>query len=115
MEALEKDKPTNETSNPLVIEKPGDPMPKIPKGVFKKKFHNPNARVSSNYCLVEDLSQTPCEISALKVLQSFPTKRDALITSIGSMDSSSLLVKFNLFDVKICLTYHIYFLIDFFY
>ena len=48
LEAPEKGKPTGETSNPLVIEKLVDSMPKIPKGFFKKSFHNPNVRDPSN-------------------------------------------------------------------
>ena len=53
-EAPEKGKSTSETSTPLTIEKPAEPMPKIPKGVFKKTFHNPNANATSNYSVVED-------------------------------------------------------------
>ena len=68
IEALEKGKYIAETSNPLTIEKPADPMPKIPKGVFKKSFHNPNSGVASNYSIVEYLAQTPCAMSALEVL-----------------------------------------------
>ena len=71
---LEKGKSIGETSNPLTIEKPVEPMPKIPKGVFKKALHNPNARAAANYFVVEDLSQTPCVMSALEVLQSCPTQ-----------------------------------------
>ena len=41
-----------ETSNPLTIEKPAETMPKIPKGVFKKNWHNPNARAAANYSIV---------------------------------------------------------------
>ena len=47
-EALDKGKSIRETSNPLTIEKPIEPMPKIPKGVFKKTLHNPNARAAEN-------------------------------------------------------------------
>ena len=72
-ETSEKGKSVGETSNPLTIEKPTEPMPKILKGVFKKTLHNPNARVDSKYSVVEDLAQTPCAISALEVLQSCPT------------------------------------------
>ena len=43
-ETSEKDKAISETSNPLTIENPVETMPKIPKGVFKKTLHNPNAR-----------------------------------------------------------------------
>ena len=66
--APEKGNSIGETSNPLTIEKHVDPMPMIPKGVFKKKFHNPNTRATSNYSVVEDLFQTPCEMLALEVL-----------------------------------------------
>ena len=51
-EALDKGRSIGETSNPLIIEKPTDSMPKIPKGVFKKTLHNPNARVAANYFVV---------------------------------------------------------------
>ena len=64
-EDLEKGKSTSETSNPLMIEKPAEPMTKISKGVFKKTLHNLNARAASNYSVVEDLSQTPCAMLAL--------------------------------------------------
>jgi hypothetical protein len=47
-------------------------MTRIPKGAFKRASHNPNARDAQKYSVVEDLSQTPCAMSALEVLQSFP-------------------------------------------
>jgi hypothetical protein len=59
---------------PLQIEKTlGETMTRIPKGVFKKASHNPNTRATQNYSVVEDLSQTPCVMSSLEVLQSFPS------------------------------------------
>ena len=64
MKVPEKAKSIGETSNPLTIEKPSDPMPKIPKGVFKKTLHNPNVRATANYSVVEDLAQTPYAMSA---------------------------------------------------
>ena len=51
-------------------------------------------------------------MSSLEVLQSFPTQQDALLAALGSMDSSSLMVKFNLSDVKKFLPYHVALLID---
>ena len=51
-------------------------------------------------------------MSTLEVLQSFPAHRDALLAALGSMDSSSLMAKFNLSDVKIGLTYHVALSID---
>jgi hypothetical protein len=56
----------------LQIEKP-EPPPSILKGVFKHSTHNPNARATQNYFIVEDLSQTPCAMSALEVLQKCPS------------------------------------------
>ena len=41
-EASERGKSIGETSNPLTIEKPANPMPRISKGVFKKNFTNQN-------------------------------------------------------------------------
>jgi hypothetical protein len=70
----EKGKEAELPSLPLHIEKTlGETMTRIPKGTFKKSSHNPNARASQNYFLVEDLSQTPCAMSTLEVLQSFPS------------------------------------------
>ena len=87
-------------------------MPKKPKGVFKKAFHNPNARDASNYSVVEYLAQTPYAMSALEVLHSCLAQRDALLVAIGSMDSASLHEKFNLYDVKIRLPYDVDLSID---
>jgi hypothetical protein len=69
--ASEKGKKDEIPSLPLQIEKTlGETMTCIPKGAFKKSSHNPNARATQNYSVVEDLSQTPCAMSALEVLQS---------------------------------------------
>ena len=87
-------------------------MPKILKGVFKKTLHNPNARATSNYSVVEDLAQTPCAMLDLEVLQSCLAQRDALLAALGSMDSSILMAKFNMSDFKICLPYHVALSID---
>ena len=99
-ETSEKGKVVGETSNPLTIEKPAETMPKIPKGVFKKTLHNPNVRAASNYSMVEELAQTPCAMLALEVLQICPTQQDALLEALGSINSLSLMVKFNLSDIK---------------
>jgi hypothetical protein len=72
--ASEKGKEAELPSLPLQIEKTlGETMTRIPKGAFKKASHNPNARAAENYSMVEDLSQTPCAMSALEVLQSCPS------------------------------------------
>ena len=95
-----------------MIEKPAEIMPKIPKGFFKKTLHNPNGRAAENYFIFEYLAQTPCAMSTLEVSQICPTQQDALLAALGSMDSSSLMEKFHLSDVKILLPYHVALSID---
>ena len=79
---------------------------------FKNEFQNPNSRDDSNYSIVEYLAQTPCEMLSLEVLQSCPAQRDFLLAALGSMDSSILLEKFNLSNVKILISYHVALSID---
>jgi hypothetical protein len=67
----EKGKEDELPSLPLQIRNTlGETMTCIPKGAFKKASHNPNVRATQNYSVVEDLSQTPCVMSSLEVLQS---------------------------------------------
>jgi hypothetical protein len=74
LEFDEKGKEAINLSVPLQIEKTmGQTMTHIHKGAFKKDFHNLNARATLNYSVVFDLSQTPCAMSDLEVLQSFPS------------------------------------------
>ena len=84
--------------NPLHIEKPVDKpefAPHIPKGVLKRSGHNPNARAIQNYSVVKDLGHPPCAMSALEVLQSFPSQRKALLSTLGvNDDNSSSVIKF---------------------
>ena len=79
------------TEIPLHIENLMDKpeiAPHIPKGVLKNSGHNPNARATQNYYVVEDLGQTPCAMSALEVLQSCPSQRKALLSSLGVNDDN---------------------------
>jgi hypothetical protein len=70
----EKGKEAELPSLPLQTEKMlGETMACIPKCAFKKSSRNPNARASQNYSVVEYLSQIPCAMSALEVLQNFPS------------------------------------------
>ena len=82
-----KEKNIPETQGPLHIERPViELVPRPPKGAMKRTVHNPNARAAQNYNIVEDLAQAPCAMSALEVLQSFPTPRKALLDSLGAVD-----------------------------
>jgi hypothetical protein len=83
-ESNEKGKEATNSLTPLQIDKAvGKMMTCIPKGVFKKDSHNPNMRVAHNYSLVEDMAQTPSTMSALEVLQNFPSQRKALLSALG--------------------------------
>jgi hypothetical protein len=93
----------------LQIEKP-DPQPRILKGVLKRSTHKPNARDTQNYSIVEDLGQTPCAMSALEVLQTCPSHRNALLSVLGALEpSGSKVIKFDVIYVKPRLPYHVEF------
>jgi hypothetical protein len=68
----------------LQIEKP-KPPPRILKVVFKHSTHNPDAKATQNYSIVEDLGQTPCTMSSLEVLQTCPSQRNALLSTLGAL------------------------------
>jgi hypothetical protein len=108
---FEKGKEAELPSLPLQIEKTlGETMTCIPKGAFKKDSHNPNARAAHNYSVVEDLSQTPCAMSALEVLQRCPAQRKALLTALGSIETCNLgTIMLNTTDLKPHLPYHVAF------
>jgi hypothetical protein len=107
----EKSKEAKNPSLPLQIEKTlGETMTCIPKGAFKKASHNPNARAAQNYSVVEDLSQTPCAMSSLEVLQSFPSQRKALLAALGSAETCNLgTIMLDTTDLKPRLPYHVAF------
>jgi hypothetical protein len=109
--ASEKGKEAENPSLPVHIEKTlGEMMTHIPKGVFKRASHNPNARAAQNYSVVEDLSQTPCAIFALEVLQSFPAQRKALLTALGSTKTCNPgTIMLDTTDLKPRLPYHVAF------
>jgi hypothetical protein len=109
--ASEKGKEANLPSLPLQIEKTlGETMTHIPKGAFKKDSHNPNARAAQNYSVVEDLSQTPCAMSALEVLQRCPAQRKALLIALGSTETCNpSIIMLDTTDLKPCLPYHVAF------
>jgi hypothetical protein len=110
---FEKGKEVETPSIPLHIEKTlGENMTHIPKGAFKKASHNPNSRATQNYSVVEDLSQTPCVMSTLEVLQSFPSQRKALLAALGSVETCNLgTIMLDMTDLKPYLPYHVVFYI----
>ena len=70
--------------------------PRIPKEVLMSSGHNPNARATLNYSVVEDLGQTPCAMYTLEVLQHCPPQRKSLLYALGvNDDNSSSIIKFE--------------------
>jgi hypothetical protein len=110
-ETAEKGKEVVNLSGPLQIEKTmGETMKRILKGAFKKSSHNPNTRAAQNYSVVEDLSQTPCLMSSLEVLQSFPSQRKALLSTLRSAETCNPgMIMLDMNDLKPCLPYHMVF------
>lgn len=53
-------------------------------------MHNPNAHGNHTYSIIEDLAQDLVTLSAVKVFQSFPMQRKALLTTIVGVDTSYL-------------------------
>jgi hypothetical protein len=108
---FEKGKEAEIPSLPLQIEKTlGETMTRIPKGAFKKASHNPNTRAAQNYSVVEDLSQTPCAMSTLEVLQSCPAQRKALLAALGSTETCNpSTIMLDTTDLKPRLPYHVAF------
>jgi hypothetical protein len=85
-------------------------MTRIPKGAFKKDSHNPKARAAQNYSVVEDLSQTPCAMSSLEVLQSCHSQRKYLLTTLGSTETCNLsTIMLDTTDLKPHFPYHVVF------
>ena len=86
-------------SSDLEIEKPTPELVVKPpyKGVLRRSSYNLNARAAQHYIIVEDLAQTPSAMSALEVLQIFPSQRKALLSAIGGIDpADSSLLTFDL-------------------
>ena len=53
---------------------------------------------AQHYNIVEYVTQASCAISALEVLQSFPTQQKDLLTTIGAIDYASASLLF--FDLE---------------
>jgi len=104
-----------ETTEPLHIERPSiESIPRIPKGSTKRSTINPNARAAQNYSIVEDMAQIPCAMLALEVFQSCPTQRSALLLEIGAIDpKNSLVLTFDMLNVKKRLPHHMAFQIKY--
>jgi hypothetical protein len=104
------------SSNPLNIENPiSDLVLRSPKSAIRKATFNPNACATQNYNIIEDLTQAPFAMSALEVLQHFPSRRRTLLSIIGAMDpKESNPITFNLDYSMERLSHHLAFQIQIF-
>jgi hypothetical protein len=94
---------------PLQIKTP-KPLTHIQKGVLKRSTHNPVARATQNYSIVEYLGQTHCAMLALEVLQTCSSHRNAFLSALGHLDPiGSKVIKFDFTNVKPHFLYHVEF------
>ena len=71
------------------------------KSTLRKDIFNLNARAAQFYNVVEDLSQAPCVMSTLEVLQSCPTQCKNLLTALGDLEPDNTnLIHFNVENYK---------------
>ena len=86
------------TGPPLVIPRPSaEPPLRIPRIPLRRNVHNPQARATHNYSLVDDLAQSPTAMSVLEVLQTFPTQWKSLLSALGVVDpADTRLITFDL-------------------
>jgi hypothetical protein len=92
------DAPPVITGPPLMIPHPNtDPPLRIPRIPLCRNVHNPQARAAHNYSLVDDLAQSPAAMSVLEVLQTCPTQRKSLLSTLGAVDpADTRLITFDL-------------------
>ena len=94
--------PKSSSTVPLTIEKPTlDMILCPPKSTLWKAVFNPNAQAAQFYNVVEDLTQEPCAMSTLEVLQICPTQHKNRLTTLGSLEpKNSNLIHFNVKNYK---------------
>ena len=72
-----------------------------PKSTPRKSILNANAHAAQYYNIVEDMTQAPYAMSALEVIQTFPTHQKNLLTALGAMDPTNRnIITFKLDDFK---------------
>jgi hypothetical protein len=83
---------------PLMIPCPNTESPIcIPHILLQQNFNNPQATTTHNYSLVDELAQSPAAMSILKVLQTFPTQRKSLLSSLGAVNQVDIrLIRFDI-------------------
>jgi hypothetical protein len=89
----------------LVIPRPNaETLLCIPRIPLHRNVHNPRASAAHNYSLVDDLAQSSAAMSILEVLQTCPTQRKSLLSSLGAVDpTDTQLITFDLDSGEPCL------------
>ena len=81
----------NHPNGYLNIEKPTiDIVPHPPQGDLFRTMHNPNARYAHKKNVVKEISQEPCSIPIMEVLQYCPAQRRELFSSTRVVDPFDL-------------------------
>jgi hypothetical protein len=75
---------TSPPSGPLSIDTHIlDIVPHLPNGMIPWLIHNPSARATQNYNIVEDIAQAPCVKSSLDFLKICLMHHKSLLLAIG--------------------------------
>ena len=76
---------TSAPTAPLTISKiPIEPFPKMANGPNRRASNY--SKVTHNYSIMDDLPQSPTDMSTLEVLQSCPKQRKSLLSALGAID-----------------------------
>jgi hypothetical protein len=104
----------NPPSGPLQIEKPTFySILRPPKSTIHKSTLNPSSCAAHNYNIFEDLAQAPCAMSALEVLQHYPSQCRMILAAVGAVDpESSNHIMFNLDNYASRLSHQLAFQVD---
>jgi hypothetical protein len=98
---------------PLTIPRPSkEYIPRAPCTLMRWNVHNPHAREAHSYSLFDDLAQYSTTMSVLEVLQTFPSQRKSLLSTLVVVDLSySCLITFDMDNTEPCfpslITFHI--------
>ena len=65
-----------------------EPIPRIPLMPLRWNVHNPHARVTHNYSLVDDLAQSPTTMFVLEVLQTCSSQHKSLLSALKAIDTA---------------------------
>jgi hypothetical protein len=97
-----------QSNGPLTFEKHTFKATSHPLKGTLQCTHNLNGQASQHYNIVEDLSQAPCAMSTLEVLQSYPAQRNVLLQAIGAVDfADAIILYFDPKDSEPCLPHTI--------